>query len=123
MIGASRLLVRFIVRTRPFCRSSLDEDMISWFVGGVDDRARLMSVPSGEAGLFDISVLGCENSRDTTPMAGSSLAYAQQLRKNACKLLYLSHLRFPPMLIYLFSQLRICLSSLAPVSGYQKISN
>ena len=54
-MGASRLLVRFTVRMRPFDRSSLDEDIAIWFVGGVKGRAFLMRAPSeGEEARFDI---------------------------------------------------------------------
>lgn len=55
MMGASRLLVRLTLRTRPFWRSS-PEEMTIWVRGGVLERARLMSWPSpgGDAPLFDM---------------------------------------------------------------------
>ena len=58
MMGASRLLVRLIVRTRPLWRSSPDEDMTSWVRGGVLERARFTSwlSPGGEVPLFDMTV-------------------------------------------------------------------
>ena len=58
MMGASRLLVRLTLRTRPFWRSSPDEEMTSWLRGGVLERARFMSWPSpgGDVPLFDMVV-------------------------------------------------------------------
>jgi hypothetical protein len=64
MIGASRLLVRLTLRIRPFCRSSLPDEMAIWFRAGEFERARLMRVPSvdggGEAPRFDIVTRVCE---------------------------------------------------------------
>ena len=57
MMGASKLLVRFTVRTRPCCRSSFEDEMMIWFATGEDERARLMiALPcgGGEALRFDI---------------------------------------------------------------------
>lgn len=57
MMGASRLLVRLTLRTRPFWRSSPDE-MTSWVRGGVFERARFTSWPSlgGDVPLFDMMI-------------------------------------------------------------------
>lgn len=54
MMGASRLLVRLTLRTRPFWRSS--PDTTSWLRGGVFERARFTSWPSpgGDGPLFDM---------------------------------------------------------------------
>ena len=53
-MGASRLLVRLTLRTRPFWRSS--PEMTSWLRGGVFERARFTSWPSpgGDEPLFDM---------------------------------------------------------------------
>jgi len=58
MMGASRLLVRFTVRMRPFCRSSFDEEMAIWLDGGVEERTLFIRMPAGggEAPRLDILV-------------------------------------------------------------------
>jgi len=55
-MGASKLLVRWTVRIRPLLRSSLDDEIAIWFVGGGVARARFISAPvGGEALRFDIA--------------------------------------------------------------------
>ena len=54
-MGASKLLVRWTVRMRPLLRSSLDDEIAIWFVGGGVARAFFTSAPlGGEALRFDI---------------------------------------------------------------------
>lgn len=50
--------MRLTLRTRPFWRSSPDEEMASWLRGGVFERARFTSWPSprGDVLLFDMMV-------------------------------------------------------------------
>lgn len=57
IIGASRLLVRFMLRIKPFWRSSPEDEMTSSFLGGEPERALLTNVPSPGDGvpLFDIA--------------------------------------------------------------------
>lgn len=55
-MGASSPLVLLTVRIKALLRSSFDDEMAIWFVGGEAPLARLIKMPSegGECSLFDI---------------------------------------------------------------------
>jgi hypothetical protein len=56
-MGASRFLVRFMVRISAFWFASFDEEMAIWLDGGSLDLALLISTPpsgGGEGPRFDI---------------------------------------------------------------------
>ena len=58
-MGASKLLVRFTVRMRACCLSSLEDEIAIWFAGGDWDRTLLMRTPpegGGDALRFDMTV-------------------------------------------------------------------
>lgn len=71
-MGASKLLVRWTVRIRLLLRSSLDDEMAIWFVGGGVARAFFTSAPAGGVALrFDMqigvsNVQGCRALLDQT---------------------------------------------------------
>lgn len=58
-MGASKLLVRFTVRMRACCLSSLEDEIAIWFAGGDWDRTLLMRTPpegGGDALRLDMTV-------------------------------------------------------------------